>query len=287
MSSTESKNTKAILVTGCSSGIGREIAVHMAGCGYVVFASVRKAEDAEKLKKQNVKNLVPLFPLDLRKPEQIAEAGRVLEKELEERKIEGLYAVVNNAGGGFIAPLELMDLEKMRAEAETRILGPIALLQATLPLVRRGNGRILWIQTPSLMPIAFDASIHAWDFASNCLSRTLQQELLPWGIPSIQIRCGGIKTPSVEKCYTELEQSMAEWSASGRSLYHDALKKAEMAFRDFDKKRSEPELIARVVEKALSAKKPKRRYQAGHMSGIAAVMECLPQPWTDAIMSKR
>jgi len=83
----------------------------------------------------------------------------------------------------------------MKAEVETRIIGPIALLQEVLPLVRKGGGRILWIQTPSLMPIAFDSSIHACDFASNCLSRTLQQELLPWNIPSIQIRCGGIKTP--------------------------------------------------------------------------------------------
>lgn len=287
MSRTKNTNNKAILITGCSSGIGRAVATHIASCGYYVFASVRKKEDAENLEKLGLKNLIPICPLDLRKQEQISEARKIIEKELEKRNIQGLYAIINNAGGGFIAPLELMNLEKMKAEVEARIIGPIALLQAMLPLVRKGNGRILWIQTPSLMPIAFDASIHACDFASNCLSRTLQQELLPWNIPSIQIRCGGVKTPSVEKCYTELNESLIEWSSSGQNLYVDALKKTEKEFRDFDVKRSEPELIAKIVHKALQAEKPKRRYHAGYMSGISAVMECLPQPLVDVIMSKR
>jgi NAD(P)-dependent dehydrogenase (short-subunit alcohol dehydrogenase family) len=287
MSDLINPGTKAILITGCSSGIGRAATTHLANCGYLVFAGVRRAEDAENLEKLGLKNLVPISPLDLRKPEQISEAKQKIEKELEKQKIPGLYAVLSNAGGGFIAPLELMDLEKMKAEVETRIIGPIALLQALLPLVRKGGGRILWIQTPALMPIAFDSSIHACDFASNCLSRTLQQELLPWNIPSVQIRCGGINTPSVGKCYDELDESMKKWSSSGLSLYHDALKKTEKEFKDFDIKRSEPEEVAKVIHKALLAKKPKRRYHIGHMSGISAVMECLPQPLTDMIMSKR
>ena len=280
-------SNQAVLVTGSSSGIGRATATYLAGCGYVVFAGVRKADDAANLKNLGLANLVPVCPLDLRKTDHIRAAKEEIEKELDLRGIQGLYAIVNNAGGGFVAPLELMDMEKMKAELETRILGPIALLQAMLTLIRTGHGRILWIQTPSLMPIAFDASIHACDFAANCISRTLYQELAPWGIPSIQIRCGGISTPSVERCYVELNASMDEWSSSGLDLYTDALKKTERSFRDFDKKRSDPELVAKTVYKALLAGKPRRRYHVGYMSGISALMECIPQPLVDKIMSAR
>jgi len=282
-----SNKGKAVLITGCSSGIGRTAALYLAEHGYLVFAGVRRTEDAANLEKLGIKNLVQVCPLDLKDIQNICEAKEKTEAALSKRGISGLYAILSNAGGGFIAPIELMDIEKMRHETETRILGPIALLQIMLPLIRKGNGRVLWIQTPALTPIAFDASIHACDFASNCLSRTLGQELKPWGIPSIQIRCGGIRTPSVERCYTELTNSMAEWSAAGLDLYRESLIKAEKGFRDFDVKRSEPELIARLVFKALEAKKPKRRYHAGYMSGISNIMECVPQPLVDMIMEKR
>jgi NAD(P)-dependent dehydrogenase (short-subunit alcohol dehydrogenase family) len=283
----ENRGTRAVLVTGSGSGIGRATALALADRGYIVFAGVRKPEDAKNLEKLGKQNLIPVCPLDMRKTEQIQGAREKIERVLAGRDIPGLYAIVNNAGGGFIAPLELMDLEGMRSELETRILGPIALLQTMLPLVRAGRGRILWIQTPSLMPIAFDASIHACDFAANCLSRTLQQELMPWGIQSIQIRCGGIRTPSVERSYRELRLTMEGWTESGKNLYHDAMSKTEKSFREFDKKRSEPELVAKTVLTALEAEKPKRRYHAGYMSGISAWMECMPQPLVDRIMAKR
>lgn len=282
-----SNHEKAILITGCSSGIGRACALYLAERGYLVFAGVRKPEDAEQLAARNVKNLMPVCPLDLTKPEDIREAKQTVEKALAARGIPGLYAVLNNAGGGFIAPIELMDLEKWRQETETRLVGPVALLQATLPMIRKGGGRVLWIQTPGLMPIAFDASIHACDFASNCLSRTLRHELKPWGIPSIQIRCGAINTPSVERSYRELAANMAQWSASGLELYNEALRRTEKSFREMDANRSEPETIVRLVFRALEDQKPKRRYHAGRLSGLSALMECLPQPLVDRILEKR
>jgi NAD(P)-dependent dehydrogenase (short-subunit alcohol dehydrogenase family) len=278
---------RAVLITGCSSGIGRATAVYLAQRGYTVFAGVRRPADAQGLGMLGLKNLVPLCPLDLTQPGQISDARVKIDEELASRGLHGLYAVVNNASGGFIAPLELMDIEKMRVETQVRILGPIALLQAMLPLLREGRGRVLWIATPSLMPIPFDSSIHACDFAANCLSRTLNLELLPWGIPSVQIRCGGINTASVARSYSELDQSMRRWSDLGLDLYDDALKKTEEGFKEFDKKRSEPEIVAKTVHRALEAKKMKSRYHAGYMSGISSLMEVFPQPLIDHILSKR
>ena len=72
----------------------------------------------------NEPNLVPIHPLDLAKSEHIPGVVESVTKELSQRGIEGLYAIVNNAGGSSVAPVELMDLDKFRTELEARILGP-------------------------------------------------------------------------------------------------------------------------------------------------------------------
>jgi NAD(P)-dependent dehydrogenase (short-subunit alcohol dehydrogenase family) len=74
--------------------------------------------------------------------------------ELANRGQNGLYALVNNAGGGSIAPVELMDVVKFHVELQARILGPVALLQALLPRIREARGRVVWIVTPAHSPIS-------------------------------------------------------------------------------------------------------------------------------------
>jgi NAD(P)-dependent dehydrogenase (short-subunit alcohol dehydrogenase family) len=128
-----------------------------------------------------------------------------IQAELMRRRQAGLYALINNAGGGAIAPVELMDLEVFHKELQTRLVGSVALVQAFLPLLRKGGGRILWIMTPAAIPTPYVTSIHACDFAVNCLAHTLDLELKPWHIPSIQIRWGGIKTAKGLKTTAEVE----------------------------------------------------------------------------------
>jgi NAD(P)-dependent dehydrogenase (short-subunit alcohol dehydrogenase family) len=207
--------------------------------------------------------------------------------ELKHRGKEGLYALINNAGGGFVAPIELMDLDRFRTELETRVLGSIALVQTFLPLIRQAGGRIVWIVTPATIPTPYVTSIHACDFAINCIARTLQIELMPWKIPSIMIRCGGIKTPAVSRSAVELEASFTKWPRERFELYEPAMRRWQEDIAAFDAKRTDPEEVAKVVFKALWAKEPKWRYSIGHMSGAAAMLESLPQPVVDSILAKR
>jgi NAD(P)-dependent dehydrogenase (short-subunit alcohol dehydrogenase family) len=280
-------NGEGVLVTGCSSGIGRAIAVHLAQRGFTVFATVRKAEDVDKLRQLNVANLLPTYPLDLTKLEHLPGIVETVTGELKGMGKEGLYAIVNNAGGGSVAPIELMDLEKLRVELETRILGPVALLQSFLSLIRQAHGRVVWIVTPGLIPIPFVSSIHACDFAVNCLARTLQLELKQWRIPSIRIKCGGIKSAAPEKSARELEESLHRWPKERVELYAHTLQKQLQEFDVFDTKRTDPEEVARIVYTALSARKPKRSYIVGHMARAAATLELFPQSAVDWIMAKR
>ncbi len=278
---------EGVLVTGCSSGIGRAVALHLAAQGFTVFAAVRKAHDADALRQLGDPNLIPVCPLDLTHLTDIPPIVDFVSQEMQRRGKDGLYAIVNNAGGGSIAPIELMEIDKFRTEAETRLIGPVALLQAFLPLIRRAHGRLVWIVTPGLMPLPYLSSIHAYDFAVNCLARTVQLELAPWDIPSIQIRCGGIQTAAPAKTARELEESFKNWPKERFELYAASLEKELAEQAKFDKKRTDPREVAKVVQKALCASHPKRRYQIGYMAGVAALAEALPQSLLDWAMSRR
>jgi NAD(P)-dependent dehydrogenase (short-subunit alcohol dehydrogenase family) len=284
---TTSNTAEAVLITGCSSGIGRATAVHLARHGFLVFATVRKSADADELRGLGESNLIPVCPLDLTRREHILGAREIVAAELGRRSNPGLRALVCNAGGGGIAPIELMDLESFRAELDARVVGSVALLQAFLPLLRKGFGRVVWVTTPALMPTLFVSEIHACDFAVNCIARTLDLELKPWNIPSIMVRCGGIKTPAVAKSAAELEQSLLHWPEENRKLYEKALRSWSADMVGFDSRRSEPEVVAETVRRTLIARKPKRRYSVGYMAGAAAFLEALPQPLADWILAQR
>ena len=287
MTTTIQGKGQAVLVTGCSSGIGRATAVRLADAGYTVLATVRKQSDCLELTSLGKPELVPLFPLDLRMLEHIPPLVQRIGEELAPRGLAGLSAIVNIAGGGGFAPLELMDIEELRGELEARLVGPVALAQALLPSLRLGKGRLIWIATPALIPIPFVSSIHACDFAANCITRTFALELQPWGIPSIFVRCGGIRTPSVDRSYRDLGRVVAGWPPEKRELYADALERSKKQLVTFDAKRSEPSVVAEKVLEAVRALKPKRVYRAGYQVGAAAILDLFPQSLVDWIMARR
>jgi NAD(P)-dependent dehydrogenase (short-subunit alcohol dehydrogenase family) len=278
---------KAVLITGCSSGIGRQAALALAGRGFTVFATVRKEADAQALRGLNVAGLHPVCPVDLADLDQISRAVEFVSAELDRRGGQGLFGLVNNAGGGGPAPVELLAPDKFHAELRARVVGPVVLIQAVLPLLRQAGGRIVWIMTPAVIPTPYVAGIHACDFAVNCLARTLDIELKPWGIPNIMIRCGGIRTPAGLRTVPDVETLLTEGPPDRVALYDRPLRKWAADMAAFDAKRTEPERVAEVVLRALTAKRPKRRYSVGHMARAAALLESLPQPVADWILKKR
>ncbi len=275
---------QSVLITGCSSGIGQAIAMHLAVSGFTVFATVRKEADRDRLAALGIPALIPVCPLDLSRPIDIPPVIAFVQEEVQRRGQRGLYALIHNAGGGQVAPLELMDVALFERELQTRLTGPVALSQAALPLLRQAGGRLLWIMTPAAIPTPYVTSIHACDFAVNCIIRTLEIELKPWRIPCIQIRCGGIRTASSQ---TTPAMTLPCLQHPAGGLYAEALRKWTADISQFDRGRTPPEAVGRVVEAALRAARPRRRYAVGHMAGTAAFLESLPQPITDAILKLR
>ena len=142
---------KTILVTGASSGIGYAIVEHLAKQGYCVLATVRKEKDVFSLNQLGYENLKPVCPLDLRNQEQISYVAQSIIDKIQNYELPPLYAIVFNAGGGHIAPIELMNVNDFRDELEIRLVGTISLLQKFIPLLRQTKGRVFWISTSGLL----------------------------------------------------------------------------------------------------------------------------------------
>ncbi len=278
---------KGVLITGCSSGIGRATALELARHDFTVLATVRKEADAEALRSLNEPNLIPICPLDLNNLEQISGIAETAAAVLEQRGQKGLYALINNAGGGSVAPIELMDLEQFRTELQVRVLGAAAMVQTFLPMIRREGGRIVWITTPATIPTPYVTSIHACDFAVTCIARTLDIELKAWNIPNSMIRCGGIKTPAGLKTTAAVEALLHIEPGELVKPYSQALREWGRDMAKFDEKRTDAQKVADIILKVLVAKSPKKRYSIGHMAQAGAFLETLPQPLTDWILKMR
>ncbi len=278
---------KSVLITGASSGIGYAITTYLSELGYTVIATVRKESDAKRLDKIGHKNIKLLFPLDLTIPKQIRSITELVKQKLNNKEFPPLYSIINVAGGGQIAPIELMEISKFRDELEKRIIGPVSLLQELIPYLRSTKGRIIWIATPGMFPLPYLTDIHAADFAVNFIARTLNLELLPDGIRNILIRCGGIKTSSPEKSLNHLKEMLNKWPSERLDPYKNRLIKFIEDQDSFDSKRTDPIEVAKLIAEVLKKKKPKARYQIGYLSKMGAFLEKLPQSWVDNIMGKR
>jgi NAD(P)-dependent dehydrogenase (short-subunit alcohol dehydrogenase family) len=172
----------AVLVTGCSSGFGREMVIDLSARGFLVLAGVRKPEDFDRViqfgAEGSRQRIVPVL-LDVSKPEDITRAVSFIRVKLEEASCR-LYAVVCNAGVAGLGPVEAVPLDKMRYTFEVNFWGPVSLVRACMPLLRDypGNARILLVTSiggvTSVLNMGFYCSSK---FALEAWGDALRQEL--------------------------------------------------------------------------------------------------------------
>lgn len=255
---------RAVLVTGCSSGIGRAIALRLARRrDYVVFATTRRTTDARELRELRLAGLVPIPGVDLGNPDGVQRAVEGVRRGLRSRGLRGLFAIVSNAGAGSIAPLELLDMDVLEAELRTRVVGPATLVQSLVKEIRTGRGRLIWITTPGPVPLAFKASVHVPEFAVHGLARTWRIELARWAVPSVLVECGGVRSRAVGRMDKELATKIRTLSDEQQALYGEAL--AGVLERDAQIRRTGVPAteVARVVERVLRSPAPELEVKVG------------------------
>ena len=278
---------QTIFVTGATSGIGYAVANTLADNGYTVMASARKSAGVEKLVKNGNRNIHPIFPLDLNNPVQVEQRAEEIVEMVNSGKTPPLYAVVLIAGGGHVAPIELMDVAHLKEELNIRLVSSVRLLQYFIPLLRTTLGKIIWIATPGLFPVPYVADIHTCDFAVNYLARTLNIELRPDGIKNILVRCGGIDTPVANRTEINIVKQITGFKKEIIDIYRDRLNNTEIQLKKFKKHRTPARQVAEKINKIIAANNPKNRYNVGYLSGLGKIMEMFPQSITDFIMQRR
>ena len=270
-----------VLVTGTSSGIGRATALYLAARGCHVYAGVRKPADGTALAEAAAGELTPLM-VDVTDPAQIAAATQAIEGHVGDT---GLAGLVNNAGIGVFGPLELITIEQFRRQLEINVTGQLAVTQAVLPMLRRARGRIVMIGSigtrftpPFIGPLAASKATLV------TLTTALRQELAPWDIRVVLVEPGSIRSDAAGKLDADARQVMSQASPDGRALYQDAFLHLVAFFSALHHKGSPPEEVAKIVERALTIRRPRASYLAGkNARRMALAAAVLPPAAQDAL----
>ncbi len=188
---------QSVLITGANSGIGRASALRLAASGYRVYAGMRDTAKAEKLLALAGRAGCRVEPIEL----DVTDAGSVRRGVARVLGAGPLDVLVNNAGIGWNAAVEDVDVEAAKVVFDTNYWGAIRCTQAVLPAMReRGSGHILNVSSVAGRVAALAQTVYASSkWALECLSENLAQELAPFGIRVSVIEPGVARTAILPK----------------------------------------------------------------------------------------
>jgi NAD(P)-dependent dehydrogenase (short-subunit alcohol dehydrogenase family) len=275
---------KSVVITGASTGIGAACALHLDKLGLRVFAGVRRQADAEALKSKASSRLVAIA-LDVADSLSVSTAASAVAGAVGDAGLDGL---VNNAGVVVTGPVEFLPLPELRHQLEINVVGQVAVTQAFLPLIRAARGRIVNMGSiAGRLATPFSSAYGASKFALEALTDALRLELAPWGISVSIIEPGAVATPIWEKGMKNGAAMLAAAPPEALVLYAEALEAFKRTSEHTAKNATDPMDVARAVEHALTAAKPKTRYAVGRRARIGAAMALLvPDRMRDTMVAK-
>ena len=269
---------RVILVTGCSSGIGRATAELAASRGHRVFATARRLESIADLARPGVLDVLPLDVTDA------ASIARALAAVLE--RSGGLTALVNNAGYAQYGSVEDVSLSAWRAQYDVNVFGAVALIQAALPSLREaGGGTIVNVSSVAgKIAIPFAAPYCSTKHALEAISDSLRVEVAPFGIRVVLVEPGPISTKFGDRARAEVTPLLHK-PGPYQAFYVEAERAMDV---DFQRGARPASAVASVIGRAIEARRPKTRYRGTAMAklGITA-RRVLPDRVLDRAMRGR
>lgn len=261
---------QVVLITGCSTGIGRATATLLAASGYSVVATARLADELEGIGAALTQRL------DVTDDASVASAvGAALER------FGQIDVVINNAGYAIRGAVEEIDLEAVKRMFDVNVNGIIRMVRAVAPAMRsRGSGRIVNIGSiGGKLSGPANGTYAATKHGVEALSDTLRWELAPFGIDVVLIEPGEIKTNFLETALRG-SRSLLDRQGSPYAALYRRLAAVTSAQRTHE---SGPETVARAVLAALRARRPHARYKVG-VSFATRVAAALPDGGKDVLM---
>ena len=276
------KNSKTIsvVVTGASSGIGEATALHLDEVCLRVFAGVRSDADGAALARRASERLQPIH-LDVTDEESLAAAADLVSRETSGK----LYGLINNAGLSVNGPLELMPGDQVRKMMDVNVIGLMAVTRAFLPLIRAARGRIINISSGhGLLAIPDKSAYAASKFAVQAISDALRVELQPFGVHVSCLAVGKVETAVLGKIIDEREAMMRGADPEIVELYRPLIEFFDREVKNLPG--IAPVEVARVVERTLTAVKPKAHALIGPGARKMKNLARLPVGLRDWMLAK-
>jgi NADP-dependent 3-hydroxy acid dehydrogenase YdfG len=250
--------SRAVLITGCSTGIGHATAAKLNQEGWRVYATARRPDTLADLKAAGCETLA----LDVTDEQSMqAAVGAVTEAE------GAVGVLVNNAGYSQSGAVESVPIEVVRRQFETNVFGLVRMCQLVLPGMREQRwGKIVNIGSMGgKMTFPGGGFYHATKYALEAVSDVLRYEVAPFGVHVVLIEPGLIKTRFGERAQTSVEEHLpaagespyARFNKGVADLTVDAYEGSLAAFA------AEPDAVARKIAGALNARRPRTRYVVG------------------------
>ena len=266
---------KTVLITGCSSGIGRATAHAFNDEGWTVYATARNPADVETLGEAGCE----LATLDVTDGDDV---DRVVDRVLDE---EGaIDAVVNNAGYGQFGPIEEVTTGTVHEQFDVNVYGPHRLIRAVLPAMRRErDGTIVNVSSVAGRVSFPGGGVYAGSkFALEAMSDALRNEVREFGVDVVVVEPGPVRTGFSDRVEREADpdgNDGIERSGAYEDFYA-LFEDAKLVGGD-GPGAVEPELVAAEIVDAASATRPPARVQPGTPARVGVLARFLPDSIRD------
>ena len=237
--------SKAVLITGCSSGIGHATAARLAASGHTVYATARRPETLAALQAVGCRTLA----LDVTDDDSMRAAIAQVEG--------GVGVLINNAGYSQSGALETVAIEDVRRQFETNVFGVMRLTQLVLPGMRaQGWGRVINLGSMGgVLTFPGGGVYHATKYALEAISDALRFEVQGFGIEVVLIQPGLIRTGFSEATVASIPEETGPYAAFNAAVAkssHDAYRRGFLSRLSVG-----PEVVAEAIEKAIEHPRPR------------------------------
>ncbi len=261
---------KVVLITGCSTGIGKDLTERLSASKYTVVATARTLESLNNLP------AALKLPLDVTDNQSISTAvNEVIER------FGRIDVLINNAGYAVRSTVEEVPESQIQQMFDVNVFGVIRMVRAVVPFMRKtGLGQIINISSMAgKMVIPVSGPYCASKFAVEALSDALRLELAAFGISVVIVEPGNIRTNFMKTVQTNSEKIIANPYSPYRNLYQNY-----HLFNDKSRlKEPGPEAVSAIIQKALVASNPKARYQAA-VPVMNRLLSCLNDRVKDRVV---
>ena len=267
-----------VMVTGGTGGIGKALIARLAARGQNVVATAR---EPDRISTALGPGRVVGVQLDMERPETTSVAAREVARIIGG---SGLSGLVNMAGVIVEGPLETISPAELRRQLEINVVGPFALTQALLPLLKRARGRVVNIGAISAhLTVPFYGPVAASKSALASLNDAMRLEFAQYGVDVILIEPGAMKTEIFSTSRARRDANLRAFPEQERH-YRPALIAMDRAFEKAGA--DDPEVVVNTVIKTLFRRRPKARVVVGKGTGVLLMLSRLPVRARDKLVKR-